>query len=302
MRVVSLLPSATEIVCALGREPTLVGRSEECDYPATVRLLPVVMRARSLDADRPSDEIDRRVQATRRAGESLYELDLDQIRALAPEVLLTQDLCSVCSVTEEEVARACRTAGVAPTVVALRPTRLAEVWESVRTVGDAVGVPATGRDLATRLEGRTTRPSTPGRPRPRVAVVEWLDPPILAGLWTPDIIAAAGGESVGPPPGRPGVRTDWATLATSRPDLLVVSPCSFSVERTLHELESPGMAAQVAAVQPARGTVVADEAYFSRPGPRLADGVDLLARLVKGDPPAGPMPARWWTPQEAAAP
>lgn len=287
MRVISVLPSATEIVWALGHGGDLVARSSECDYPSEVGTLPVVMRARTLDRDRPSREIDARVRESRRRGESLYELDQELLRELRPDLLLTQDLCRVCSVTEEEVIEACSVAGVHPRVVSLRPTRLSEVWDSVETVGDSLGEPSRGRELANSLRARTAPRAPTGQ---TVAVVEWLDPPILSGLWTPDMVAAAGGIPVGPSVAEPGARTRWSELRALAPDLVVLSPCSFSVERSLRELGDPRIADELRSVEPPLGTFVADEAYFSRPGPRLADGVELLRALLTGTVPSGPMP------------
>jgi iron complex transport system substrate-binding protein len=289
MRVVSVLPSATEIVYALGHGAELVGRSAECDYPPEVAALPVVMRPRKSDADRPSREIDARVRATRGRNESLYELDIELLRDLRPDVLFTQDLCGVCSVTEAEVAAACARAGVTPAVVSLSPRRLEEVWDSVGEVARALGDPGAARSVFPT--GRpTSDPTIRASPRPTVAVVEWLDPPILAGLWTPDIIEVAGGSPVGPEPGAPGDRTTWPALAALPIDLLILSPCSFSVDRTARELRDPQLRQSVEALAPRLGTFVADEAYFSRPGPRLADGIRLVRDLLRGGPTAAPMP------------
>jgi iron complex transport system substrate-binding protein len=293
MRIVSVLPSATEIVSALGHSSELVGRSEECDYPPEVQSRPVVMRPKKWDADRPSAEIDARVREVRGRGESLYVLDVPLLRRLAPDLLITQDLCGVCSVTEEEVVAACREAGVAPGVVSLMPHTLSQVWDTVGAVGRAVGDEEAGRRLETSLRARSSGAPGPGRV-PLVAVVEWLDPPILAGLWTPDIVRAAGGDAVGPCSGEPGIRTTWDEIERYAPDLVVLSPCSFSVERTEQELRRTKMHDAVARLKPRRGTYVADEAYFSRPGPRLADGIDLVRSLLAGGPGAHPMPVRRW--------
>jgi iron complex transport system substrate-binding protein len=288
MRVISVLPSATEIVDALGHGSELVGRSSECDFPSEVRNLPVVMRPRTWDADRPSREIDERVRRARTRKESLYELDVDLLRELKPDLLLTQNLCGVCSVTEEEVAAACARAGVRPRVVSLAPTNLPQVWDSVETVGEALGDADSGEELARSLRSRTRPGPSTGR---TVAVVEWLDPPILAGLWTPDLVSAAGGAPVGPASSEPGARTTWPELASAPPDLLVVSPCNFSVARSKHELENdPALLAAVRSVRSPLGVFVADEAYFSRPGPRLAAGAELIRTLLEGGKPQGPMP------------
>jgi len=297
MRVISVLPSATEIVYALGHGSELVARSSECDFPPEVRSLPTVMRPRTWDSDRPSREIDERVRRSRARNESLYELDVGLLRKLGPELLLTQDLCGVCSVTEEEVASACAVAGVRPRVVSLTPTNLPEVWDTVETVGGALGDADAGRELARSLRARTQPRLATGR---TVAVVEWLDPPILAGLWTPDLIQAAGGVALGPKSSEPGVRTSWTELKELAPDLLVVSPCSFSVDRANRELELPGLRAAVLSVRPPLGVFIADEAYFSRPGPRLAAGAELIQRLLEGAKPRGPMPVETLTPTPRA--
>ncbi|MCI4342543.1 MAG: cobalamin-binding protein [Thermoplasmata archaeon] len=299
MRVVSLLPSATEIVCALGHPADLVGRSAECDHPAEVRSLPVVMAARAWDGAAPSAVIDARVRAARGRGESLYSLDVPLLRELRPDLLLTQDLCGVCSVTGSEVDAACAEAGIRPTVVSLTPRSLDEVWNSIETVGVALEDLEAGIRLAGELRRRSA--FRPADDPPIVAVLEWLDPPILAGLWTPDMILRAGGVPMGTESGTPGVRTDWPTLAYGPPDLVIVSPCSFSVERTELELDRSPARAALASLSPRLGTFVVDEAYFSRPGPRLADGIDLVRHLIARDVWSPPMPVRALDTSEIAA-
>ena len=287
MRVVSLLPSATEIVFALGHGSELVGRSVDCDFPDAALALPVVMHPRDWDGDAPSIVIDERVRRTRSRGESLYELDVDRLRQLRPDLLLTQDLCGVCSVTEREVREACQLAGVRPEVVSLMPRTLEDVWRSVEVVGRALGDPAAGARLSRTLRSRSER--LPSSARPRVAVVEWLDSPILAGLWTPDIVEVAGGQPVGPDSGEPGARTTWPAIAASGVDLLLLSPCSFSVDRSRRELGALPLASLVDGVLAPYGTFVVDEAYFSRPGARLADGVELVRSLLARSTGAHPM-------------
>jgi iron complex transport system substrate-binding protein len=290
VRVVSVLPSATEIVCALGHGDELVGRSEECDYPAPVRSLPVVMAPRRWDSDSPSRAIDARVRAARAQGESLYTLNVDLLRDLQPDVLLTQDLCGVCSVTGPEVEDACARAGIRPSVVSLTPRSLDEVWGSIETVAAALGDAPAGATCARQLRERSEPTASPHPPR--VVVLEWLDPPILAGLWTPGMVSAAGGIPVGTVHGAPGVRTSWAELGQAQPDLVVVSPCSFSIERTGRELNEPELLRSLERLSPALGIFVADEAYFSRPGPRLAEGITLLRHLISQQPWHPPMPVR----------
>ena len=300
MRIVSLLPSATEIVCALGARDELVGRSAECDYPASVLSLPAVMRPRALDGDRPSREIDARVRSVRSTGESLYDLDIELLRSLRPDLLLTQDLCGVCSVTESEVNAACQEAGVEPRILSLTPRTLADVWSTVRQVGAAIERAPPAEAMARGLEERVREARTLATPTPRVAVVEWLDPPILAGLWTPEIVRSAGGSTVGPLPGEPGERTTWTGLAERSPDLVVLSPCSFSVERTRRELGDAELVRSLRAVEPRLGWILADESYFSRPGPRLADGVELVSNCLRQSQVLGPMPVERWSPVSAS--
>ncbi len=302
MRVVSVLPSATEIVCALGHDSDLVGRSAECDAPEWVRRLPVVMAPRTNDFEAASGAIDARVTAARERGESLYRIDDRSLGQLRPDVVFTQDLCGVCSVTGPELEAACRAAGISPRVVSLSPRTLEDVWDSIEVVAAALDDAEAGRRLAAELRRRTSvsrhrRPET-------VAVVEWLDPPIVAGLWAPDMVAAAGARPWGlgaGPAGAPGRRVSWDELARSPPDLLVLSPCSFPVDRSLRELAAPTVRAQVASVHAPRGAYVVDEAYFSRPGPRLADGVELLRHLLDDEPWEAPMPVAPWSSAGATA-
>ncbi len=294
--MISLLPSATEMVYALGRGADLVGRSEECDFPSEVRRLPPVMRARWHDSDRPSSEIDARVRASLRSGESLYLLDLERLAELRPDLILTQDLCRVCSVTDAEVVDGCRAAGVDPRIVSLSPTRLAGVWESLETLGEALGEGTRAAEMADGLR-RRTRPAAPTgtSPAPTVAVVEWVDPPILSGLWTPDLIRAAGAREIGPAPGDSARGTTWAELAAQRPDLVVVSPCSFALERTRREIAAtPTVVDGLDRLARTGRVVLADEAYFSRPGPRLAESVGLVRALLAGEVPTSALPFENW--------
>ena len=283
MRIVSVLPSATEIVCGLGAGSELVGRSEECDFPPEVAKLPVVMRARTLDRDAPSRAIDARVRASLAAGESLYELDLPLLASLGPELLLTQDLCRVCSVTDQEVASACDAAGVAPRVLSLSPTRLSEVWDSIERIAEALGRPEAGARLAAERRARTPPPNGPGGPP--VAVVEWLDPPILSGLWTPELVQSGGGTPWGIAPGDLARTTDWGAIERDPPEALILSPCAFDVARTRRELRSSELGRFLAGLPIPRGVWLADEACFSRPGPRLVEGRELVRQLLGGAPP-----------------
>ncbi|HXY46280.1 MAG TPA: cobalamin-binding protein [Thermoplasmata archaeon] len=294
MRVVSVLPSATELVCALGHAASLVGRSAECDFPPEVSRLPIVMRPRALDSDRPSAEIDARVRRARAQDESLYTLDVELLRSLRPDLLLTQDLCGVCSVTSAEVAHACSQAGISPKILSLMPRTLEEVWATIPCVAAAMGDLNAGTRLLASIRDRIPHPTASSADRPRVAVVEWVDPPILGGLWDSDVVREGGGEPIGPRSGEPAKRVSWDSLHQMSPDLLVISPCSFTVTRSLQELADPRVRAEVSRISPALGTFVADEAYFSRPGPRLVEGIRLIHRLIRQAWESWPMPvARW---------
>ena len=299
MRIVSLLPSATETVAALGRGRDLVGRSSECDAPASVARLPAVMRPRVWDGQRSSAEIDRRVRKARTSGASLYELDVPLLARLRPELVLTQDLCGVCSVTEGEVEAALDAAGSRAKILSLTPRTLAEVADGIDSIGAALG----RREAARALSGplRSGRASRRMLAAPRVAVVEWLDPPILAGLWVPEMIDRAGGLAIGPTAGHVGERTTWAQIRRRRPDLVVLAPCSFSVERSVLELSDPSIERALLELRPSRGVWVADEAYFSRPGPRLADGIALLASLLGPGGSDRPMALQRWDPPRAGS-
>ncbi len=282
MRIVSLLPSATEIVWAIGQGPSLVGRSDECDYPASVRSLPVVMRARAWDGERPSAEIDARVRRSLAGGESLYELDLDRLAQLRPDLLITQDLCAVCSVTEAEVQSSCAVAGIAPRIVSVSPRTLDDVVESFRTIAAAIGVPEAGDRLAREFTRRLGS-VRPGEHSPTIAVLEWLDPPIVAGLWTIDLIERAGARPYGVARPAAHLRTTWDALEADPPDLVVVAPCSFPIERTRRELaRDPNLSERLARIESRFGVLLADESYFSRPGPRLAGAPELLRQGLSG--------------------
>lgn len=271
-----------------------MGRSAECDFPELVGQLPVVMRARELDTERRSAEIDARVVATRGQNESLYVLDVPLLRTLQPDLVLTQDLCGVCSVTEEEVAAACASAGVRPRIVTLTPRTLHDVVANILTVGQAIGAEIPARGLVEGLDARmaAVRERAGRGAHRKILVVEWLDPPIVAGLWTPEMVHLAGGVTeLGPSPGEPGHRSTWEEILRNPPDALILSPCSFRVERTLGEMAEPAFQRHLGDLIDT-SIWVADEAYFSRPGPRLWDGIELLADLNNRKAPRAPMPVR----------
>jgi iron complex transport system substrate-binding protein len=283
-RIVTLLPAATEIVCALGLRERLVGRSHCCDFPPDVAGLPALTRAR-VDPTRPSAQLDADVRRVRSEARPLYDLDEVRLAALDPDLVVTQEACEVCAVSFEQVQATVRRARVAAQIVSLQPTRLADVVADVRGVADACGVPERGRALAGSLQRRLARlAARPEEPRPRVAVVEWLDPLMLAGHWVPEAVEAAGGRPVGPAPGSPSPYVTWDALRALEPDAILVAPCGFDLERT--RAESAPHERALRAITP-RVRLVDGNAYWNRPGPRLVDGAEQLAAWLQGSDDEG---------------
>lgn len=285
-RIVSLLPSLTETACALGLRERLVGRSHECDYPPGVEALPALTAPRR-PLEGTSGEIDARVRELVRRGLSIYEVDAEALRGLAPDLVLTQDQCAVCaaSLADVEAALAAWTGG-APRVLSVAPWTLREVWASLRTVAEAAGVPERGAALAAALTERVVnlgeRASALGR-RPRLACLEWLDPLMDAGHWMPELVAIAGGRAA---LGASGARSRTLTLealAAADPELLLIAPCGFDLPRTRRELPAllaqPGFAA-LGAVRAGRVYAADGNAFFNRPGPRLVESLEILAEIL----------------------
>ena len=273
MRIVCLLPAATEIACALGLRESLVGRSHACDFPADVASLPALTRPR-VDSSLPSGRLDdqvRRVYATR---EPLYALDEERLASLAPDVVVTQAACDVCAVSYEQVAAVTQRAAPAAQVLCLLPARLGDVLNDVRRVADACGVAARGEALVSTLRRRLAAAASAPRPRPRVVVIEWLEPPMLAGHWVPEAVEAAGGSPVGPAPGEASPYVTWEHVRALRPQAVVVAPCGFDLPRTAREAES--LAPTLASLAP-RVLLMDGNAYLNRPGPRLVDAVEEMA-------------------------
>lgn len=281
--MVALLPAATEIVCALGLRAQLVGRSHCCDFPAGVAVLPALTRAR-VDQARPGRELDAEVRRVRAQALPLYDLDERRLAALAPAVVVTQEACDVCAVSLAQVAATLRRASLRARVVSLLPARLGDVIEDVRRVADACGVGARGEALAGSLGARLRAVAAgAGRARPRVAVVEWLDPPMLAGHWVPEAVEAAGGSSLGPAPGDPSPYTSWDEVRALRADVVVVAPCGFDLARV--RTEAAPHRDLLLSLAP-RVLLMDGNAYWNRPGPRLVDAVEMLAAWLRGEPVA----------------
>ncbi|MDD9380983.1 cobalamin-binding protein [Streptomyces sp. ZAF1911] len=288
MRIVSLLPAATDIVVDLGLAADLVGRTHECDWPpAVVASVPVVTRA-EFDADELSSrEISAAVGGAAHSGSSLYTLDTEALAALRPDVLLTQDLCQVCAVSYEAVSRAVRLMDAGPRVLSLEPRTLDDVLDCLVTVGELLGVREAAERRRSELLDRLAevRRATAGRPRPRVVAVEWLDPLWPAGHWVPEQITCAGGEPLLAEPGEHTKPMTWEAVREARPDVILVLPCGFPPERTLTEIDLltslPGWA-DLPAVRAGRVWVLDGPAYFNRPGPRVVRGAEVLAHVLHG--------------------
>jgi iron complex transport system substrate-binding protein len=279
MRIVSLVPHATELLFALGLGSDVVGVTHECDHPPATRRLRHVTRD-VLPAGLDAGEIDAAVRERTLAGEAIYELDREALAALEPELIVTQALCPVCAVSYDEVAEVARTLPSTPRVIALDPKTLGETLGDVRTIAQATDCRDAGVALIADTAARVDRVKLAVRaqPRPRVAAIEWLDPLFVAGHWTPQLIELAGGEDVLGMPGEPSRVVSWDELAAARPEVLVVMPCGYD-ERRAHA-EAAAYSRELASVGAQRIVAVNASAYFSRPGPRLIDGLELLAHVL----------------------
>jgi iron complex transport system substrate-binding protein len=285
MRICSLLPGATEVVAALGLEEDLVGISHECDYPPEVRHKPVMVHA-TIDSERTtSGDIDQQVRTAIEQGRSLYALDEALFRRAQPDLVIAQDLCHVCAVTPDRLQQALRALATPPATLTLNPTRLDHVLNDIARIGSATGKQLEAQTLIAslrfRLDSIRDRIARAGH-RPRVACIEWLDPLFAAGHWVPDMVAWAGGQDVLGTEGVPSERITWERLAAAAPEVLVLMPCGFSVTRTLREISglvSHPEWGRLPAVRNQRIFAVEAGSFFSRPGPRLIEGVALLAAL-----------------------
>jgi iron complex transport system substrate-binding protein len=279
VRICSLLPSATEIVADLGLIDSLVGVSEECAWPAEVRSKPRVTGAKVDSANLSSAEIDALVKASVGDGNSLYTVDAQLMDELRPDILITQDLCTVCAVSSGDLASACP---VGAEIISLDPGTLGEVAETVTLLGERLGAEDEARRIVDEMQHKieSVRAATAGLPRKRVFVAEWIDPPYCAGHWVPEMVEAAGGEEVMGVHAKPSFATTWDDVMAREPEIVVVAPCGFLADEA---------AARAAALRlPCRLVAVDADSYFSRPAPRLADGVVQLGHLLHPDAVADP--------------
>lgn len=291
LRIVSLLPSATEIVCALGLRGALVARSHECDFPAGVADLPFCTRPRFEIGDGSSRGIDaavRSLAAEARAADALgvYEIDLDQLRGLEPTHIITQTQCEVCAVSLREVeAAVAALVGFDAEVVPLAPNALADIWDDIRRTGAALGVAGAADDLSALLRERidAIAERAASLPAPSVAVIEWADPFMTAGHWTMEQVVLAGGRPVIGEPEGPSLRFEWDDLVAADPDAIIVSPCGFDLERAWRDAEllaaDPRWTA-LRAVQNGCVAVIDGNQFINRPGPRVAESQEIIAEIL----------------------
>jgi len=288
MRVVSLLPSATEIVYALGLADDLVGVTFECDHPASARTDKVVVVGGRDTRGMTPAEIDTYVKDRMAAGDDLYTLHADALAGLDPDLILTQDLCRVCALPSGHVTDALNHLGCRADVLTLDPYTVDDVLDTIHAVGTRTGVSERAALLVDGLRARlrAVAAAVRDRPRPRVAVVEWVDPPFTAGHWVPGLVRAAGGEPVAARPGARSVQTTWAEFADAAPDVVVVAPCGFHLDGAIAQARA------VVEALPGRPVWAIDaDAIVVRPGPRVVDGVEAIAAILHPDavpaPPAG---------------
>jgi iron complex transport system substrate-binding protein len=282
MRIVSLVPSATEMLFALGLGGDLIAVTHECDYPPAVQELPRVTRD-VLPAGLSAAEIDAAVKERTLAGQSIYELDEELLHDLRPELIVTQALCSVCAVSVDDVRALAEELDSQPLVVSLDPRTVGEVLGDARTLAQATDARDAAVDLIREASARIDRVrlAVRGARRPRVAALEWLDPPFAAGHWTPQLIDYAGGEDVLGFAGEKSQERSWDEVAFAKPDLVLVMPCGYDAEIAFREAEMHR--GQLASSGADRVVAVNAAAYFSRPGPRIVDGLELLASVLHGE-------------------
>ncbi len=286
MRIVSLLASATEIVCELGLREQLVGRSHECDYPLDILHLPQCTETK-FQTSGSSPEIDARIKDIVRRGLSVYRVFEDRLRELRPDVIITQIQCEVCAVSEKDVCEALYNwMDYRPTIVSLNPGDLEGIWTDIRRVAEATRVPARGEEVISRLKKRMQDISSHARnftDRPSVACIEWIEPLMSAGNWLPELVEMAGGTNLFGIAGKHSPYMKWEDLVRKNPDTIVVMPCGWGMERTredMHYLTDRGEWGRLKAVEEGRVFLTDGNQYFNRPGPRVVESLEILAEIV----------------------
>lgn len=290
MNVVTLLPSATEIVCGLGLESTLVGVSHSCNFPHSVRKLPTMTSTR-VPYTEPSAVIDEFVREHLADNAALYDLDIDALIAVAPDVIVSQALCDVCAVSTGDVIAALTDLPSQPALVDLNPNNLNDVFADCERVGDALGQPLRATRYTQSLIDRKNAIADRSRGisennRPGVVFLEWLDPPFNGGHWNPELVEIAGGRDLLGASGEPSSTLEWSGIAASEADVLFIACCGLSTERALQDVEKACQRPEwqsLPAVRNGRVYVTDGDAYFARPGPRLIDGLEMMAHALHPD-------------------
>ena len=296
MRILSLLPSATEIVYALGLGDHLVGVSHECDFPPEVRTKAVVS-ASDLSSTLRSADIHGAVSAHRHPAHSLYRIDQHLLREIDPEVILTQELCSVCAIPVAQVREAVRILAGPCRIVSLEPNNLRQILDNILAVGEVTGSEERARAVIDSLQERIDRVAeavSRVTSRPRVFCMEWLDPPMAGGHWVPEMVRLAGGTDGLGHDGAPSTVIPWEQVVEYGPEVLVVMPCGYKIERSLSEMDCLSSRAgwdNLPAVRAGRVFIVDSPSYFSRPGPRTVTGLELLAEIIHPELFAGLIPS-----------
>lgn len=285
MRIVSLLPSATEILFEIGAGPSVVGVTHECDYPEAASVLPHLTSS-ALPATGSSAEIDRHVRASVHAGSSLYHLDSELLEHLAPDLIVTQELCAVCAVSYEIVDRAAKRLTGDPRIVSLEPSSLDDVFANILLLGSLTGCETQALRLVESLRSRTAelaKRTAEKTNRPRTLVLEWTDPPMSGGHWTPGLVELAGGAAALGNPGANSQTLEWDAISAADPDAIVIAPCGYDLDRTREaaaELEPNPVYTSLRAYRTGAVLLMDGNAYLNRPGPRLVDTAELIARFL----------------------
>jgi iron complex transport system substrate-binding protein len=288
-RIISLIASATEIVCALGFEDEMVGRSHECDFPPSIKRLPICTSPK-FQVEGLSYEIDQRVKAILQEALSVYRVDAGLLESLQPTHIITQSQCEVCAVSLADVEEAvCQFTSSRPAVVSLEPNELADVWADILRVAKALGVSDRGEAAVSSFKGRMQMiADRTGKiaSRPSVACIEWIDPLMAAGNWMPELVEMAGGVNLFGQAGRHSPWMKWEDIVQNDPDIIFISPCGFDIQRTLEEthlLAEKNQWNRLKAVRAGRVFVADGNKYFNRPGPRLVESLEILAELLHPD-------------------
>src|SRR5215831_8263273 len=286
MRIVSLLPSATEILFALGLDREVVGVSHECDFPAQARTKPVVIHSR-LPHNAPPAEIDRLVREFVSRGESLYSVDVGKLEELCPDLIVTQDLCHVCAASPDDLAAALARFDRRPEVLCLNPQDLGDVWRDILLVGEATCRGAQAEALVAEIgkrQGALEQQLDSSARRPRVAFLEWLEPLYVGGHWVPEMIRCAGGEDALGSVGKASFRVPLQEVVEAEPEIVLIAPCGYTAGQARDEYESlelPGQWNAIPAVRNNQVYALEANSYFSRPGPRLVTGMEILAKVIQ---------------------